>query len=247
MTIEALTPDWPAPPTVRALSTTRLGGVSRGPYDSLNLGLHVGDDPQAVRENRRRLALQLPAEPLWLNQVHGTDVAPHRRSSAEVTADASFTSAAGAVCGVMTADCLPVLLCDRAGSVVAAAHAGWRGLLAGVLENAIRAMGVPPGQLMAWLGPAIGPGAFEVGDDVRDAFAARSTEAIAAFVAATAPGKWMADLYLLARLRLAAAGVSDVHGGGLCTHSEPERFFSYRRDGRTGRQATLIWLTESVR
>jgi len=174
-------------------------------------------------------------------------VAPHRRSSGEVTADAAFTSAAGAVCGVMTADCLPVLLCDHAGSVVAAAHAGWRGLLAGVLDNAIRAMQVPPEHLMAWLGPAIGPGAFEVGDDVRDAFAARSTEAVAAFTAAGTPGKWMADIYQLARLRLAAAGVSDIHGGGLCTHSEPARFFSYRRDGRTGRQATLIWLTESVR
>jgi len=247
MTIETLIPDWPAPATVRALSTTRLGGVSRGPFESLNLGLHVGDDAQAVGENRRRLAGQLPAEPMWLSQVHGTDVAPHRRSSGEVTADAAFTSAAGAVCGVMTADCLPVLLCDHAGSVVAAAHAGWRGLLAGVLENAIQAMQVPPEHLMAWLGPAIGPEAFEVGDEVRDAFAAHTQEAVTAFVAAGAPGKWKADIYRLARLRLSAAGVSDVHGGGLCTHSDPQRFFSYRRDGRTGRQATLIWLTDSVR
>ncbi|MCB1917294.1 MAG: peptidoglycan editing factor PgeF [Rhodocyclaceae bacterium] len=241
-----LIPDWPAPKTVCAVSTLRHGGVSAGPFASLNLGTHVGDDAQRVCENRRRFAALLPAAPMWLDQVHGIDVAPHRTSAVAVRADAAFSSAAGAVCAVMTADCLPVLFCDASGSVVAAAHAGWRGLLAGVLENTIRAMQVPPNQLLAWFGPAIGARAFEVGDEVRDAFVARDDGADACFAQAQSPGKWWADLVGLARLRLTAAGVHRIHGGRWCTFEEPERFFSYRRDGRCGRHATAIWLSASV-
>ncbi|MCB1957322.1 MAG: peptidoglycan editing factor PgeF [Rhodocyclaceae bacterium] len=247
MNVPVIQPDWPAPPTVRAVSTTRLGGVSRGAFASLNLGTHVGDEADLVDQNRRRLRALLPAEPMWLEQVHGTDVAAWRETDAPVTADAAFTSAARGVCVVMTADCLPVLLCDRAGTVVAAAHAGWRGLLGGVLENTLRAMQVESAQVLAWLGPAIGPRAFEVGNEVREAFLAADPVHRAAFSGSAQPGKWMADLYRLARQRLEAAGVMSIHGGEACTHGDPERFFSYRRDGVTGRQASLIWLTESVR
>lgn len=236
-----LQPDWPAPSTVKALSTTRLGGVSVSPYASLNLGCHVGDDPVAVAENRRCLRALLPGEPCWLSQVHGTEVIEADGQRREIEADASFTRVPGCVCAVQTADCLPVLFCDRGGSVVAAAHAGWRGLAAGVLENTILAMDVPPSDILAWLGPAIGPQFFEVGDDVREAFVATGEEASAAFVMRSS-GKWLADIFLLARQRLLGAGVSSVFGGGLCTFSDSTRFYSYRRDRVCGRMATLIWL-----
>lgn len=234
-------PDWPAPPNVKSLMTTREGGVSSAPWASLNLGDHVGDDPAHVAANRARLRAQLPAEPGWLRQVHSARVAELGRD-ANPEADASFTREQGQVCAVLTADCLPVLFCDRAGSVVAAAHAGWRGLADGVLEATVAAMQVPPGEILAWMGAAIGPRAFEVGDEVREAFIRRHAEAAAAFVPQPAPGKWLADIYQLARIRLGHAGVQAVYGGGRCTFSEAERFYSYRRDGVTGRMASLVWL-----
>lgn len=242
MAPEFITPDWPAPKRVRAVTTTRAGGVSRPPYDSLNLGDHVGDDPAAVATNRRRLqqALGLPAQPGWLKQVHGNcpvDAATHPAGG---EADAVYTRRAGLVCAVMTADCLPLLLCDRQGSVVAAVHAGWRGLLNGVIERSVGRMGAPQA-LLAWMGPAIGPQAFEVGDEVRRAFVAADAASAAAFRPSDS-GRWLADIYALARGRLARCGVTAVSGGEYCTYSQPERFYSYRRDGRTGRMASLIWL-----
>lgn len=236
-----LIPEWPAPPRVRALQTLRSGGVSPAPYDSLNLGDHVGDLPENVTANRARVRSRLPAEPRWLQQVHGVTVVDGAGLVHTEAADGVYSRQAGVVCGVMTADCLPVLFCDTAGSVVAAAHAGWRGLAAGVLENTVAAMGVPAANLMAWLGPAIGPQAFEVGDEVRAAFVAADSAAAGAFVSGH-PGKWLADIYALARLRLHACGVGQIFGGGFCTVTDRERFFSYRRDGVTGRMATLIWL-----
>ena len=235
--------DWPAPARVRAATTLRWGGVSRAPFDSFNLGDHVTDDPMAVRTNRARLRdhLALPAEPLWLTQVHGTQVVDAAVSVMGTQADASFAREAGVVCAVLTADCLPVFLCDRAASCIAVVHAGWRGLAAGVIEQGLAAMGVSPGEVLAWLGPAIGPEAFEVGGEVRQVFVAEHPAAHSAF-RANAAGRFFADLYALARLRLEAAGVASVHGGGFCTYSEGERFFSYRRDGVTGRMASLIWL-----
>ncbi len=242
MNFELIIPDWPAPERVHALTTTRLGGVSLPPYDSLNLGDHVGDDPVAVAENRRRLAaeLGLPGEPRWLSQVHGIFSMEAASVSQGCEADASYTDTAGVVCAVLTADCLPVLLCDKDGKGVAALHAGWRGLLNGVIEQTIAAMG-GAGELMAWLGPAIGPQAFEVGNEVREAFIADASTAATAFVPSP-NGRWLADIYALARQRLHRAGVVLVYGGEYCTYSEPERFYSYRRDGRTGRMASLIWL-----
>jgi YfiH family protein len=236
-------PGWPAPAKVRAVSTTRLGGTSRGPYAAFNLADHVGDVPGAVASNRSLLMqrLALPAEPSWLQQVHGRAVVPAQPNGAPREADASFSLGPGAVCAVLTADCLPVLLCDRDGARVAAAHAGWRGLAAGVLEAAVEALQVPGARLMAWLGPAIGPRNFEVGDEVRAVFLAHDSAAAPAFRPSPA-GRWLADLYILARQRLAETGVTEVYGGGLCTFSDQRRFYSYRRDGTTGRMATLIWL-----
>lgn len=236
-----IVPEWPAPACVRSLVTTRNGGVSTGPYASLNLGLHVGDDPVAVAANRARLREHLPAEPAWLNQVHGTCTVLADAADRVPNADASFTRRRGVVCAVMTADCLPVLFADDDGTVVAVAHAGWRGLAAGVLEATIAAMEIPPTRLHAWLGPAIGPQAFEVGAEVRSAFVADLPESAAAFMPGDT-GKWLADIYTLARLRLRRAGVDSLHGGGLCTVSDAARFYSYRRDGTTGRMASLIWL-----
>lgn len=244
---EWILPDWPAPASIHAFMTTRAGGVSRPPFDAFNLAAHVGDDPAAVAENRRLLRAHLPAEPIWLTQVHGTAVAEAGRDVAGVEADAAVARAPGQVCAVLTADCLPVLLCDERGSVVAAAHAGWRGLVAGVLEATVRSMGIGPARILAWLGPAIGPDAFEVGDEVRQAFIEHYPLAATAFRPALPgtldelPRKWLADLYALARLRLAAVGVERVHGGIGCTHRDAARFYSYRRDGRTGRMAALIW------
>jgi YfiH family protein len=239
--IECIRPDWPAPAAVRACSTLRDGGVSVGPWKGLNLGAHVGDDAQAVEQNRARLLdqLGLPGEPQWLHQVHGTDMCLPRRPAR--SADACFEDRPGRVCVVLTADCLPVLFCNRAGTRVAAAHAGWRGLLAGVLERTAAAFDDPPGQLLAWLGPAIGPRAFEVGEEVQAAFVAADI-ASERYFAAHGSGRWLADLYGLARLRLRYCGVGAVSGGGWCTFSEPRRFYSYRRDGITGRMASLIWL-----
>ena len=257
MRVDWVEPDWPAPSGVRALSTVRSGGVSVAPYASLNLGDHVGDEPPAVTENRRRLVVQagLPAEPVWLAQVHGVTVADldaqvslgamgsatAASPSAILTADAAFTRRPGRVCAILTADCLPVLLTEESGGVAAAAHAGWRGLAGGVLEATVRALRVPPGRLMAWLGPAIGPGHFEVGAEVREALVKEDPAASGAF-AVNARGRFMADLGALARRRLEALGVARIYGGGQCTHSDAERYFSHRRDGMTGRQATLIWL-----
>ncbi len=240
-------PDWPAPARVRALSTTRSGGVSLPPYDSLNLGVHVGDQPADVAANRAVLRGELPGEPCWLNQVHGTRVVDAAHPDGVPDADAVVSRSAGAVCVVMTADCLPVLLCDRAGSVVGAAHAGWRGLQGGVIEATVAAMQVPPSEVIAWLGPAIGPTAFEVGDEVRAAFVADAAAAALAFQPSATPGKWLADIYLLARQRLQALGVNSVSGGDLCTVTDRQRFFSYRRDGVTGRMASLIWLDPACR
>jgi YfiH family protein len=281
-----LAPEWEAPPRVRALMTTRLGGVSDAPWSSLNLGVHVGDSTAAVLENRRRVREEgkLPAEPVWLEQVHGTEVlvldgpqpsnaptllslnshdaqqTPPGAASFPVRprADAAVTASAGVVCVIQVADCMPVLFAARDGSVVGAAHAGWRGLAGGVLEATVGAMRAPAGQLVAWLGPAIGPKHFEVGDDVVEAFLSKAApehraQTRAAFVsraaspghsadAPRAPGKWLCDLYALARLRLAAIGVTQLTGGGLCTVAGADRFYSYRRDGQTGRMAALIWL-----
>lgn len=236
-----LTPHWPAPENVRACVTTRAGGVSTASFDSFNLGDHVGDDPAAVAENRRRLTVGLGCQPAWLSQVHGIDVI-EADPSGVATADASWSSTPGIACTIMTADCLPALFCDRAGTRVAAAHAGWRGLAGGVLEATVEAMGIAPGELLAWLGPSIGPQAFEVGPEVRDAFLAGHAEAERAFVPSVHAGRFMADIYELARIRLAAKGVTAVYGGDLCTFTDTERFYSYRRDSRTGRQASLIWL-----
>jgi polyphenol oxidase len=236
-----IVPDWPAPAAVRALVTTRTGGVSVGAYASMNLAMQVGDNPAAVAENRRRLRTHLPAEPLWLTQVHGNAVVRAEDAVEGVAADAAFVRRAGRVCAVLTADCLPVLLCNEAGTVVAAAHAGWRGLAGGVIEAAVQKMNEPPANLLAWLGPAIGPQAFEVGPEVRSAFLALTPDAASAFIAKD-NGKWLADLYRLAELRLHALGVERVFGGGFCTSSEIERFYSYRREKETGRMASLIWL-----
>lgn len=238
-----IVPDWPAHPRVRAASTTRAGGVSGAPYASMNPAAHVGDSPAAVRENRARLAaqLRLPATPFWLQQVHGTRVVDAATTAALPEADGAWSTRANVVCAVLTADCLPLLLSDRDGRCVAAAHAGWRGLAAGVIEHAVAALPVKGDALLAWLGPAIGPEAYLVGDEVRAAFMARDAQAADAF-AAHPGGGWHADLYRLARQRLAACGVNAVYGGDHCTFQENERFFSFRRDGVTGRMATLIWL-----
>lgn len=234
-------PDWPAPKNVRALQTTRQGGVSAAPYDSLNLGSHVGDAPLAVARNRMLLNTLLPSEPVWLEQVHGTVVVNADIASCLSQADACIARYRAAVCVVMTADCLPVLLCDAQGSVVGAAHAGWKGLAAGVIEATVQAMDAAPRQLMAWLGPAIGQDAFEVGGEVRAAFVGMHPQAASAFIPGQS-GKWFADIYALARLRLNALGITQIYGGGYCTYREREKFFSYRRDGVTGRMGTFIWL-----
>ena len=240
--VAILRPEWPAPAHVQAAFTLRAGGVSSAPFDSLNLGTHVGDEAAAVAENRRRVRgqLQLPQEPAWIDQVHGIEVLDLDSTAQPAAADAAFTRRAGRVCAVQVADCLPVLITVRDGSVVAAAHAGWRGLAAGVLEATVRRLAVEPGQAMVWLGPAIGQAHFEVGDEVRQVFLARDAAAAAAF-AANARGRWLCDLAALARRRLAALGVSAVFGGCWCTYSDAARFFSYRREGRCGRMAALIW------
>ena len=237
-------PDWPAPANVIAVATTRKGGVSRAPYQQLNLAEHVGDAPVSVANNRLLVnqMLGLPAEPVWLNQVHGGQVIDAAVPASTRSADASFSHRAAIVCAVLTADCLPVLICNRQGDRVAAAHAGWRGLAAGVLEATVEAMDFDPQQLLAWFGPAIGPGAFEVGGEVRETFVDQHARAAEAFTRQDS-GRWLADIYQLARIRLASAGVTGVYGGGFCTVTQSRLFYSYRRESTTGRMASLIWFS----
>lgn len=237
-------PDWPAPARVGAVSSTRIGGYSLAPWDSLNLGDHVGDDKSAVTANRHRLfqSIKMPVSQCWLQQVHGARVVSATERACE--ADASITGQPGKVCAVLTADCLPLLLCDRQGKQVAAVHAGWRGLAAGVIENSLDGFDCPPRDILVWLGPAIGPSAFEVGPEVRQTFLQQDKQAAQAFQV-NRENHWLADIYLLAKLRLFRKGVRSVFGGSFCTYSDAQRFFSYRRDGRTGRMASLIWLKEN--
>lgn len=236
-------PDWPISAGVTACSTTRHGGISLPPYDSLNLATHVGDDAQAVADNRQRLVVGagLPQMPLWLEQIHGTRVlALDGQTPDDLRADAVYSHVAGQVCAVMTADCLPVLFASQAGDEVAAAHAGWRGLCDGILERTLECFAAAPGRITAWLGPAIGPQRFEVGAEVRAAFMAADAAAASAFI--PHGDKFLADIYLLARQRLNRAGIFAIYGGNRCTVSEMSHFFSYRRDGVTGRLASLIWV-----
>ena len=244
---EVLHVPWPMPPWVRAAVTTRKGGISAPPFDFNNLAAHVGDREGAVKANRESLrqALHLKREPAWLEQVHGSTVV-RADTVGEIApqADASVTSVAGVACTVLVADCVPVLLCDRVGARVGAAHAGWRGMSAGVIEATVQALGVSPASLVAWLGPAIGPEHYEVGDEVREAFVGPFPETAKAF-GVSGPGKWRANLFGLALHRLRRAGVVRVLGGGVSTFSDPAHFFSYRRDGRTGRMAAMIWITDA--
>lgn len=239
-------PNWPAPKNICAIQTTRQGGFSQAPYDSFNLAMHVGDDAMTVAKNRQLLNPHLPTEPVWVNQVHGITVLDAAKSSCLENADASFSRQKNVVCVTMTADCLPLLLCDNKGTVVAAAHAGWRGLCDGVIEATIKKMAVPPADILVWLGPAIGPESFEVGEDVRQAFLAHDTQAEKAFKKLNAE-KWLCDLYALAKQRLNAIGIQQVYGASInenfCTFQQQDQFFSFRRDKTTGRMASLIWLS----
>ncbi len=234
-------PSWPAPRSIHAIQTTRNGGVSDGPYASLNLAGHVGDATKSIRMNREMLRSFLPSDPVWLKQTHSSICINAFEAGINVEADASFTNSMNVVCVVMTADCLPVLLCSRLGNEVAAIHAGWKGLLNGVIESTINQMQTNPSNLLAWLGPAIGPQSFEVGNDVRDAYIELDSGAKAAFVEFS-ENKWLADLYKLATIRLRAKGISQIYGGEYCTFKDKEHFFSYRREGNTGRMASLIWI-----
>lgn len=236
-----IVPDWPAAANVHAFATTRAGGASGDRYAGMNLATRVGDDPSAVERNRDALRRHLPADPIWLEQVHGTDVVDAERASPSPRADGAVARTRHHVCAVLTADCLPVLLAARAGGVVGVAHAGWRGLAYGIIEATLARMDVPAAEVVAWLGPGISQAAYEVGRDVYESFVGQDPGARGAFRPG-APGKYHADLYALARRRLRAAGVDAVHGGGFCTYGEPDRFYSYRRDGATGRMATLIWM-----
>ena len=242
--LDFIIPNWPVPANVVALQTTRLGGVSGAPYASLNLGAHVNDDPIAVAKNRQLLSPYLPNEPVWVNQVHGIEVIDVAQSACLQNADASFTTKPNVVCVTMTADCLPVLLCDKAGTVVAAVHAGWRGLCDGVIEAAVNKLPVEHSEILAWLGPAIGPNAFEVGSEVRAQFIAKDAQAASAFQ--TNGNKWLGDIYQIARQRLNYLGVTQIYGGSVnedfCTYTDATRFYSFRRDDVTGRMASLIWL-----
>lgn len=242
--IAFIQPNWPSPSNVKALQTTRSGGVSTGAFASLNMGLHVGDDPIAVAKNRQLLSPYLPSEPVWVNQVHGVEVIDAATSSCLQNADASFTNKSNVVCVTMTADCLPLLLCDTKGTVVAAVHAGWRGLCDGVIEAAIAKMQVPPSEILVWLGPAIGPDAFEVGADVKAQFMTIDAQAELAFKPHA--DKWLCNLYLIAKQRLNNLGVTQIYGASVneefCTYNDKDRFFSFRRDNVTGRMASMIWL-----
>jgi YfiH family protein len=238
--------DWPAPPNIKALCTTRQGGVSSAPFDQLNLGDHVGDDPQAVLDNRQSLlnSLSLVKPAQWLKQVHGVEVVEAYSDQQIREADACYTTEPGVACVIMTADCLPVLFTNRSGSKVAAAHAGWRGLAEGVLEQTLSQFD-DPSEVMVWMGPAIGPDAFEVGQEVYDRFVDDLAQSRDAFKPSPSHNeRWVADIYQLARLRLNRAGVRQIFGGGLCTYTDSERFFSYRRQAQTGRMASLIWIED---
>jgi YfiH family protein len=244
-----IVPNWPAPSNVKALQTTRIGGVSHIPYASLNLGAHVNDDANAVAKNRQLLSSYLPSEPVWVNQVHGVEVIDAARSTCLQNADASFTTQANVVCVTMTADCLPVLLCDKAGTVVAAVHAGWRGLCDGAIEAAVNKLPVENSEILAWLGPAIGPDAFEVGNEVRQQFMQHDHRAEQAFKqhgSHKENQKWLCNMYLIAQQHLNKLGVTQIYGGSVnesfCTYTDEARFFSFRRDNVTGRMASLIWL-----
>ena len=236
--MELIKPDWPAPASVRAFTTTRAGGFSKDAWSSMNLGFRCGDDRFAVQRNREKLLSRLPAAPQWLRQVHGTQVVTcSRTSSEEREADGLVSSSPGQVCAILTADCLPVLFCNRTGNRVAVAHAGWRGLAQGVLQATVRQLNEAPGEIMAWLGPAIGPEVYEVGEDVWQAFPEEQG------ICFRKNGEtWMLDLYAVARRILTQLGITAVYGGRFCTFSDRERFFSYRRDGVTGRMASVIWL-----
>lgn len=246
-----LTPDWPAPSNIKVVTTTRIGGVSKGAFDSMNLAGHVEDDPQAVQANRAILKeqLRLPGDPCWLAQVHGTNIVSVMetktgagvRSGIGIEADGVYSLQPGEVCAVLTADCLPVLICDKAGTRIAAVHAGWRGLLAGVVEAALEKLGIPGSETIVWLGPAIGPNAFEVGEEVRNQFIERDPLTEAAFQQVSS-GQWLMDIVQIASIRLMKKGVNQVYGGSWCTFTDRERFYSYRRDGVTGRMASLIWM-----
>jgi polyphenol oxidase len=247
--LDFILPNWPAPPNVHAMQTTRLGGVSHAPYDSLNFGLHVNDNPIHVTKNRKLLSEYMPSEPVWLNQVHGIHVIDAANTTCLPDADASFSTQKNVVCVTMTADCLPVLLCDNAGTVVAAVHAGWRSLCDGVIETTLNQMPAKPQDIMAWLGPAIGPNAFEVGAEVRAQFIAKDAQAESAFRPNSdheSNQKYLVNLYQIANQRLNNLGVTRIYGGGQdqrwCTYTDESQFFSFRRDGATGRMATLIWL-----
>ena len=238
---EWIVPDWPAPARVRALVTTRAGGVSEGAHASLNLGTNTDDDPANVARNRAIVSTYLSAEPKWLRQVHGTKVVEAERIEAGVEADGAVAHTRGQVLAVLTADCLPVLFCDRDAQAIGIAHAGWRGLAAGVIENTVRTMRVNAGEIVAYLGPGIGPAVYEVGAEVREAFVLADTRAVDAFSPRPGGNKYLANLYTLARQRLLCLGVEEIHGGGFCTFSD-ERFFSFRRERNTGRMASLIWI-----
>jgi YfiH family protein len=241
--IEIITPQWPAPLQVKAFTTTRKGGFSQAEFSSLNLADDKGDEKTAVARNRALLREQLlmPAEPLWLTQVHGTTVVPAEQHEPGVTADAAYTRKTNVVCAVTTADCLPLLICDKAGTCVAAVHAGWKGLAAGVIEATLKTLQIPGNQLLVWLGPAMGPQAFEVREDVLQQFVAADPQAIQAFKPISAD-QWLVDIYLLAKQRLANYNVTAVYGGKYCTYTDAKRFYSFRRDNKTGRMASLIWL-----
>jgi YfiH family protein len=239
--LDVVAPQWPAPASVRALQSGRGGGVSEGPFASLNLGAHVDDLPAHVDANRQRLHAVLPGPVRWLRQVHGTEVVRLPCDNPAPAGDAVWTDRPGVVCAVQTADCLPLLLCSDDGAVVAAVHAGWRGLADGVIDAALRALPYPASRMLAWLGPAIGPDAFEVGPEVRERFVGIDAANAACFRAG-AGDRWFADLFALGRRRLQGCGVRAIHGGGVCTVSDPQRWYSYRRDGRCGRMASLIWI-----
>jgi polyphenol oxidase len=246
--INLIESNWPAPANIKAYTTTRQRGVSKAPYDTFNLGDHVGDDLAAVQENRQRLIseLALPNEPFWLKQVHGVQViCPNNKpeNNNDNTGDAAYTRTPDTVCAVLTADCLPVLICNRAGTCVAAVHAGWKSLAAGIIEETIKTLDLPGNNLLAWLGPAIGPDMFEVGAEVRELFLQSDANAAVAFQPSKTSGRWLADIYQLARQRLESMGVTAIYGGDFCTYTDSERFFSYRRDGQaTGRMASLIYI-----
>jgi len=241
--IECIYPDWLAPDNIKAFTTTRLSGYSQGVYAGLNLASHVNDDMASVEKNRQLLIdqLALPAQPVWLDQVHGVGVVNASTVLPPVVADASYTDQPNTICTVLTADCLPVLICNRQGTKVAAAHAGWRGLLAGIVEATVHVLQEPAENILVWLGPAIGSTAFEVGSEVRDAFINDMPETAVAFKTGR-PGHYLADIYQLAKIRLNKIGIVSVSGGYYCTYTESKRFYSYRRDGDTGRIASMIWM-----